>query len=100
MRKFLSFIIIIISITSIISCAGNYESNNNYIKGKDAQYMYMSMDSQQYITASKEGYYFINGLYLYYCDFNTMNPIVLCNKPNCLHDKEVDETKNLIAMLF
>ena len=55
MRKFLSFIIIIIPITSIISCAGNYESNNNYIKGKDAQYMYMSMDSQQYITASKEG---------------------------------------------
>ena len=93
MRKFLSFIIIIISITSIISCAGNYESNNNYIKGKDAQYMYMGMNSQQYITASNEGYYFINGLYLYYCDFNGMEPIVLCNKPNCLHDKEIDSSK-------
>ncbi|WP_195468591.1 hypothetical protein [Clostridium sp. D43t1_170807_H7] len=93
MRKFLSFIIIIISITSIISCAGNYESNNNYIKGKDAQYMYMGMNSQQYITASNEGYYFINGLYLYYCDFNGMEPIVLCNKLNCLHDKEIDSSK-------
>lgn len=57
------------------------------------QYMYGESNSVQALTSSSEGYYFINGLYLYYCDYETMESLVLCDKPNCLHDKELDETK-------
>ena len=59
----------------------------------DYKYMYSESNSVQALTASNDGYYFINGLYLYFCDYETMESVVLCNKPNCLHDKELDEKK-------
>lgn len=59
----------------------------------DYKYMYAESNSIQALTASSDGYYFINGLYLYFCDYETMESVVLCNKPNCLHDKELDEKK-------
>ena len=52
------------------------------------KYMYTESNSVQALTASNDGYYFINGLYLYFCDYVTMESVVLCYKPNCLHDKE------------
>lgn len=55
----------------------------------------MMSDRDRYITASEDGYYFVNGLYLYFCSYDHMEPIVLCNKPECLHDKELDETKKI-----
>lgn len=92
MRK---IILVIIFICTIISsgCSNKAETSSSYIKEKDAQYMYMRTDGERYITAGDNGYYFINGLYLYYCDYESMEPIVLCNKANCLHDKEMDTTK-------
>ena len=99
MKKILSFITIML-IINIIGCEAKIKSDNNYIKEEDFQYMYMNKNSEQYITTSDEGYYFINGLYLYYCDFSSMEPVVLCNKPNCLHDKELDETKKFNCDAF
>lgn len=52
--------------------------------------------NQNYITRSfnvfaaeaENGYYFIASGYLYYMDFDMEMPIVLCNKPNCMHEGE------------
>ena len=77
----------------MIGCSDNKNLGNEYIEGKDAQYMFMGSQDQNYIAMAENGYYFLNGIYIYYCDFNTMESVVLCNKPNCLHDKELDETK-------
>ena len=99
MKYFILCLFLILNIFTI-SCSDERNLGNEYIEGKDAQYMFMTTDGERYITRSEEGYYFINGWYLYYSDFNTMNPIVLCNKPNCLHDKELDETKKFNCNAF
>ena len=33
------------------------------------------------------------GDFVYYCDFETQTLIALCNRPDCLHDKETDSEK-------
>ncbi len=47
------------------------------------------------LTESDTGFYFmevhLNGLYLYYLPKDTMEPVPLCNKPNCLHEKREDD---------
>ena len=48
------------------------------------------------MAESDTGYYFFSGLddkYLYYMDKNTLKPVVLCNKPDCLHSDEPDPAK-------
>lgn len=96
--KHLKFIIIIlilfsISICTLIGCKNKELTQNYYINGKDYQYMYFTQGFTSNIAESKNGYYFLSGQYLYYADKKTMKPVILCNKPNCLHDKETDPTK-------
>lgn len=50
-------------------------------------------ESETFITENEKGYYFVNGNYIYYTDKESMKPIVLCNKPNCLHEKQEDNSK-------
>ncbi|MGL4742101.1 MAG: hypothetical protein ACRC41_15080 [Sarcina sp.] len=50
-------------------------------------------ESESFITENEKGYYFVNGNYIYYTDKESMKPIVLCNKPNCLHEKQGDNSK-------
>lgn len=45
------------------------------------------------IAQSEKGYYFANDCYLYYTDKEEMKPVVVCNKPNCLHNMETDPEK-------
>lgn len=45
------------------------------------------------MSETDKGYYFINGLYLYYMNKDTLETTVLCNRPNCLHDREKDPEK-------
>ena len=91
MRKVI--VLLILTLSLMIGCNDNKNLGNEYIEGKDAQYMFMGSQDKNYIAMAENGYYFLNGIYIYYCDFDTMQSVVLCNKPNCLHDKELDETK-------
>lgn len=89
------FIIALVINIYMVGCSKNVESINKYIEGQDAKYMYMMGERDRYITASDEGYYFVNGLYLYFCDYDSMESTVLCNRVECLHDKEMDSTKKM-----
>ena len=48
-----------------------------------------------HFAESEDGFYFdgphSNGSYLYYTSKDTMEPIPLCNKPNCLHAQRKDD---------
>ncbi|CVI67652.1 hypothetical protein NDGK_00954 [Clostridiales bacterium CHKCI001] len=66
-----------------------------------SEYYDLTMDFHP-IVEMENGYYIIVGYYLYYVDKETMEYTPLCNKPNCLHQEETDETKvmNCNAMFY
>ncbi|MGL5576022.1 MAG: hypothetical protein ACRDCW_10825 [Sarcina sp.] len=71
-----------------VGCYNAKELNNDEIFNTD-----FYNESESFITENEKGYYFVNGNYIYYTDKEAMKPIVLCNKPNCLHEKQADNSK-------
>ena len=65
-----------------------------YHPDTDDPYMLHGFSSMM-LAESDTGFYFIghhiNGAYLYYMPKDTMKPIPLCNKPNCLHAEREDD---------
>ena len=49
------------------------------------------------VAETQKGYFFLKGTsygaYLYYCDKQKIEPIPLCDKPNCLHSTEFQSEK-------
>lgn len=88
----ISFILGIFSLTGCNKSA--QELGDCYIEGQDQQFMY-SDGSMQKIARTENGYYFFAGEYLYYMDFESMRPIIMCNKPNCLHNEETNLEKRV-----
>lgn len=70
------------------------EIKDYYIENQDQQFMYCNNGTQN-MAKAEEGYYFFAGEYLYYMDFESMEPIIVCNKPNCLHNEETDAEKRV-----
>lgn len=56
------------------------------------QYYDVTMETHPIVEVG-DGYYMIVGNYIYYVDKETMEYTPLCNKANCLHQKETDQTK-------
>lgn len=61
-----------------------------YMEGQDQQIMYQIEHSFTVMAESTNGYYFMVQNFLYYMDKDSMNPVVMCGKPDCLHEKESD----------
>lgn len=97
MKKYLKniYIIAILMIFLIMSygCGNSQYTENTYIEGQDFQYMYFRQGTTPIMAETEKGYYFFSGYYLYYADKQAMKPVILCNKPNCLHDEETDPKK-------
>lgn len=60
----------------------NIENPTAYNHGTDYQHYLHEIGSGLNITESEDGYYFINGSYLYYMDKQSMEPILLDHNPN------------------
>ncbi len=90
--KYVKKTVALIFIVLLVGCTSTDIREDSYIEGKDFQFMY---DSQQdtLMAESKDGYYFFSGLFLYYVNKASMSPIILCNRPNCMHEEEVDSEK-------
>jgi hypothetical protein len=99
-KKIAMYFMILLATLTLTACSRKYNSANTYIEEQDFQYTYMKDASFQTITESKEGYYFLSGHYLYYADKSTMKPVILCNKPNCLHEDETDPEKVIYCNAF
>lgn len=75
------------------SCSRQYDTSDTYILYQDDPYTYKIQGNSSNMAECEDGYYFFLGYYLYYADKTTMKPVILCNKPNCLHSDETDPTK-------
>ena len=92
-KKLIVPISCIIASLLLTSCSKQYSTSNTYIPYQDYQYTYNNQGSLSTMAESEDGYYFLCGFYLYYTDKTTMSPVILCNKPNCLHSEETDPEK-------
>lgn len=75
-----------------------YSNENTYVAGQDFQYQFYKAIGTNMgpssIAESEDGYYFITDSgFLYYASKDTMEAVVLCNRPDCLHNQETDEEK-------
>lgn len=85
-------------LTILTSCSKEkkVESSDSYVFGQDYQYMFYNFDTYNFDLIEGEwGYYLVHSNFIYIIDKQTMKMAPLCNKPNCLHDKETDSNKLL-----
>ena len=61
-----------------------------YNRETDFPLMYEAGIDGIQIAETENGYYFLNGYFLFYADKDTMKPVPVCNKPNCKHHEETD----------
>lgn len=93
MRK-LAISITMLLVLCMMSGCSKKETRDTYIEGTDFQYQYFN--SSTYIGTEAKGEdctYFVVGSYVYQLDNETQTMTPLCNKSNCLHDKEADENR-------
>lgn len=87
------FLILTISLFILSGC-GKETLPNNYVKGSDFQYMQMdSAGSNTDIQQGEDGYYLRHGDYIYYLDELSGEILPLCNRVDCLHDKETEQSR-------
>lgn len=90
MKKYALFIILGIVCCSVACGKKEEDLGDRYILGEDNQY-YFSREGK--MTESEENIYFASGQYIYVKDKKGGEATVLCDKPDCLHDKETDWQK-------
>ena len=71
------------------SCGVSAPTENAYLQDTDYAYMY---DGEP-MAESPDGYYYRTSDFVYYIDKQTMTAVPLCDKPDCLHEKETDPEK-------
>ncbi len=72
---------------------GNIRYENKYIENQDNQYMYQNGGGISNVQHGDGGYYYLHNHYLYYIDENDFSVFPICNKTDCLHDKETISEK-------
>ncbi len=97
-RKFKVFLSILFVFVFLCSCQNTNSTfdafTDLYLPGKDYQAnLNMTVGSGLAMAESETGFYLSNGYYLYYMDKEEKNPVPLCNRPNCLHEKADEDKK-------
>ena len=78
-----------------VNNVGNFDVKGDYQyqEGTDWDWSYLTINNMSRCAKGEKGYYVRLGYYIYYCDFESGTLTPLCNRPECLHDKEIDEEK-------
>ena len=71
---------------------GSVGQVNADAEDQDYQYEFEQTFSPKFYKTS-DGYYFSSGSFIYYMDAKTMKYTPVCNKPDCLHDRQEDKDK-------
>lgn len=90
--KHIAAVLLLCTLT-ITGCSKSV-SEDSYIAGTDFQYQYY--DRSLFTTVMARGtdaMYFAADSFIYQLDEGTGTLAPLCNKPNCLHDKETDKNR-------
>lgn len=86
----ITFLVLFFLVIGLTGC-GKKELGDTYIEGSDYQYMYMGDDNlYMHQARGRNGYFFLQGHYIYYLDDATQKLVPLCNKADCLHDQETE----------
>ena len=91
MQRKICFILAFVFIISVLAgCRErrDYPTDNAYHPETDYQYSMSMEDNNLSITESGSGFYFYLPTCLFYLDMDAINPIAVCNKPECLHYDE------------
>lgn len=84
---------ILLAMMCLTAC-GKEDLGDTYVEGKDHQYMWEAYDSWSQTKARGEnGYFFLQGKYVYYLPDGADSLVPLCNKVDCMHTAEVDADK-------
>ena len=94
MKRFLTVfcaMICIISLTVLSGCQStNYASlPDSYNKETDYPYSFFSTTGVA-ITPAENGYYYVEGDFLFFLDSTSKEIAVVCNRPDCKHQYETD----------
>lgn len=100
MKKLISAVLSICILSGIVctisSCGEKpleIDYSDKYIENQDYQYMYADGFGHSSFQKSDNGYYTAVNNFIFYIDGETMDVTPLCNKSDCLHDKETDDKK-------
>lgn len=95
MKRIRSLAVSLVILLSLVACGS--KAQKDYGEEYDPEMDYPLMNEAEldgiYVAKTENGYYYLNGDFIYYTDKDTMKPIPLCNKPNCKHENETDDTK-------
>lgn len=97
MKKNVVFAVVLVILWIMSGCASAPANlGDTYLLGQDDQYYFNKNAQNQSMADTNDGYYFFSGpdsAFLYYMDKKSMKPVILCDKPDCLHTDETDPTK-------
>ena len=104
MKKWMSLVVSCFFILTSCSPTSPYPTDDTYHFETDSQYTFYTQGGFRNFAETENGYYFsmnINGsCFLFYADKKDMRPIILCNRPNCLHYEEFDVESANYALLL
>ncbi len=84
----------ILSCAFVLSGCGKGKLPDTYVEGSDFQYMRQgTADYVPEMQKGEDGYYFRRGEFIYYMDEKTGTLLPLCNRADCLHERETDEER-------
>lgn len=96
MKKSILYSLTLFSLILILGGCSAKETDlpNTYVEGSDYQYMQNSgFQFFQNWNKGEKGYYFLYDHFIYFLDEETETIVPLCNRPDCLHDKETSKDK-------
>lgn len=100
MKKNIIYLIMIIFLQMILSaCSPSMDYGNTYHPSTDYQHYFHQQGVGAHIAVSENGYYVLNGNYIYYMDKDDMQPVLLDNRPDsdCLQEIDEDQNRNCHA---
>ena len=97
MKKITKIIICCLMAAIIVFTSGCSEKySEDFNLETDCQYSYYnSVTSWNKIQSDGDGQYILKDYYIYYYNTEKNTMVPLCNKPNCLHDMETDQSRRL-----
>lgn len=106
MKRLLSAIIIAVFLAGTISGCGEnnlkIDNTDTYVFNQDSQENFIRYGSQLYFAESDKGIYFLNtdNGFLYVIDKETHKCQPLCNRSDCMHDRETSFEKKQECTAF
>ncbi len=94
-RNVAAFLVMVLTV-SLSACGGTDTENlgDEYNQGTDYQYMLdCGTNSGAIMARGENGYFFLEGHYIYYLDDEMQTLVPLCNKANCMHNEETDSDR-------